>query len=90
VGAVVASIRDSHRIEGTSTLTQQLCKNFFLTVDRSPSRKIHEMFMAILLEQRTTKEQILTMYANDINLGSAARSIFAGSAKAPPRSSARI
>ena len=69
VGAVVASIRDSHRIEGTSTLTQQLCKNFFLTVDRSPTRKIHEMFMAILLEQRTTKEQILTMYANDINLG---------------------
>jgi penicillin-binding protein 1B len=69
VGAVVASIRDSHRIEGTSTLTQQLCKNFFLTVDRSPSRKIHEMFMALLLERKTSKEQILTMYANDINLG---------------------
>jgi penicillin-binding protein 1B len=69
VGAIVASVRNSHRIEGTSTLTQQLCKNFFLTVDRSPSRKIHEMFMAILLERRTTKEQILTMYANDINLG---------------------
>jgi penicillin-binding protein 1B len=69
VGAIVASVRDSHRIEGTSTLTQQLCKNFFLTVDRSPTRKIHEMFMAILLERRTTKEQILTMYANDINLG---------------------
>jgi penicillin-binding protein 1B len=69
VGAVVASVRNSHRIEGTSTLTQQLCKNFFLTVDRSPSRKIHEMFMAILLERRTSKEQILTMYANDINLG---------------------
>jgi penicillin-binding protein 1B len=68
-GAIVASIRDSHRIGGTSTLTQQLCKNFFLTVDRSMSRKIHEMFMAILLERRTTKEQILTMYANDINLG---------------------
>ena len=68
-GAVVASVRDSHRIGGTSTLTQQLCKNFFLTVDRSMSRKIHEMFMAILLERRTTKEQILTMYANDINLG---------------------
>jgi len=69
VGAVVASIRDSHRIGGTSTLTQQLCKNFFLTVDRSATRKIHEMFMALLLERRTTKEQILTMYANDINLG---------------------
>jgi len=69
VGAIVASVRDSHRIGGTSTLTQQLCKNFFLTVDRSPSRKIHEMFMAVLLERRTTKDQILTMYANDINLG---------------------
>jgi len=69
VGALVASVRDSHRIGGTSTLTQQLTKNFFLTADRRLSRKIHEMFMAVLLERRASKQQILTMYANDINLG---------------------
>ncbi len=69
VGAIVASIRDSHRISGTSTLTQQLTRNLFLTRDRSTNRKIHEMFMAILLERRASKAQILTMYANDIDLG---------------------
>lgn len=69
VGAVVASIRDSHRIGGTSTITQQLTRELFLTLDRSPSRKVHEMFMAILLEGRASKQQILTMYANNINLG---------------------
>jgi penicillin-binding protein 1B len=69
VGAVVASIRDSHRISGTSTLTQQLTRNLFLTRDRSTKRKIHEMFMAVLLERRASKEQIMTMYANDVDLG---------------------
>ncbi len=69
VGALVASVRDSHRIGGTSTLTQQLTKNFFLTADRRLSRKVHEVFMAVLLERRVSKQQILTMYANDINLG---------------------
>jgi len=69
VGALIASIKDSHRIGGTSTLTQQLIKNLFLTTDRRLSRKVREMFMALLLERRASKEQILTMYANDINLG---------------------
>ena len=69
VGSVVASIRDSHRIGGTSTLTQQLTRDFFLTTNRSPIRKLHEMFMAILLERRATKDQILTMYANNMSLG---------------------
>jgi penicillin-binding protein 1B len=69
VGAVIASVRDSHRISGTSTLTQQLTRNLFLTRDRSTKRKIHEMFMAILLERRASKEQIMTMYANDVDLG---------------------
>src|SRR6185369_11735906 len=69
VGAVIARVRDSHRISGTSTLTQQLARNLFLTRDRSTTRKIHEMFMAVLLERRASKEQIMTMYANDVDLG---------------------
>jgi penicillin-binding protein 1B len=77
VGAVVDAIRRQDRVEGTSTLTQQLARNFFLTLDRragggfdrSPGRKLREAFIAVLLEQRLTKNQILTMYANEVYLG---------------------
>jgi penicillin-binding protein 1B len=69
VGAIVDSVRSSKRVQGVSTITQQLARNFFLTLDRSMVRKVHEMFIALLLEQRLTKEQILTMYANEIYLG---------------------
>jgi penicillin-binding protein 1B len=68
-GAVIDSFRDSDKVRGTSTLTQQLARNFFLTPDRSMKRKVHEMFISFLLEQRLTKEQILTMYANEVYLG---------------------
>ncbi|MBI4472500.1 MAG: transglycosylase domain-containing protein [Acidobacteria bacterium] len=69
-GAIIDyGIRDRERIEGTSTLTQQLARNFFLTLDRSPVRKAQEIFIALMLEQRLSKEQILTMYANDVYLG---------------------
>src|SRR6185369_753759 len=68
-GAIVSAVKDSHRVEGTSTLTQQLARNFFLSPDRSPSRKVREAFIAMLLEQRLTKDQILTMYANEVYLG---------------------
>ena len=69
VGAVVHSIRGSGRVGGTSTITQQLARNFFLTPDRSIKRKLNEIFISFLLEQRLTKQQILTMYANEVYLG---------------------
>ena len=73
VGAVIDSVTRVKRIQGTSTLTQQVARNFFLGAgavqDRSPKRKLSEMFLAVLLEQRLTKEQILTLYANEIYLG---------------------
>src|SRR5262245_50539216 len=56
VGAVVHSLRDSERIGGTSTITQQLARNFFLTPDRSYQRKVAEIFISLLLEQRLTKQ----------------------------------
>jgi penicillin-binding protein 1B len=71
-GAVVQRITKGTRLQGTSTLTQQLARNFFLPetrLQRSPVRKAHEIFIAFLLEQRLTKEQILTFYANDVYLG---------------------
>src|SRR5262245_26600220 len=73
VGAVVHSVRDSERVGGTSTITQQLARNLFLTVngrnERSIRRKITEIFISFLLEQRLTKQQILTLYANETYMG---------------------
>lgn len=56
-------------MQGGSTLTQQLVKNFYLTSERSFKRKINEALMALLLEFHTDKEQILQAYINEINLG---------------------
>jgi penicillin-binding protein 1B len=69
IGAFVHSVRESTRMGGTSTLTQQLARNFFLTPDRSIRRKATEVFISFLLEQRLTKQQILTMYANEVYMG---------------------
>src|SRR5712691_6124054 len=69
IGAFVRSFRASTRLGGTSTITQQLARNFFLTPDRSIRRKAAEVFISFLLEQRLTKQQILTMYANDTYMG---------------------
>ncbi len=55
--------------EGGSTITQQLVKSFFLTPERTPKRKLSEAYMAIILERKLTKEQILAMYCNQIYLG---------------------
>lgn len=71
-GAIFQSFRSGNRVQGTSTLTQQLARNFFLPetrLQRSPVRKAHEIFIAFLLEQRLSKQQILTLYANDVYLG---------------------
>ncbi len=55
--------------EGGSTITQQLVKGFFLTPERTLKRKLSEAYMSIILEQKLTKEQIMTLYCNQIYLG---------------------
>jgi penicillin-binding protein 1B len=68
-GAFVSNLRQTHRLQGGSTITQQLARNFFLTPEVTWRRKFSEAFIALLLELRLTKEQIFTMYANEVYLG---------------------
>jgi penicillin-binding protein 1B len=56
-------------VQGGSTLTQQLAKNFFLTQDRTLWRKVNEALIALILEARYEKDEILEAYANEIYLG---------------------
>ncbi len=56
-------------LQGGSTLTQQLVKNFYLTADRTLRRKLTEMVMAVLLEIHYSKEEILETYINEVYLG---------------------
>lgn len=55
--------------EGGSTITQQLVKNYFLTNERTFKRKFKELFMALLLETRASKDDILQSYINEIYMG---------------------
>src|SRR5580693_8126160 len=68
-GAAYRDIVSGGRVQGASTLTMQLARNLFLSPDRSFHRKIEEALLAIQIERRFTKEQIFTLYANQIFLG---------------------
>lgn len=67
------------KLEGGSTLTQQLVKNTLLTPERTVRRKIREFILAIIVEARYSKDEILSMYLNQIPYGSTAYGIEAAS-----------
>lgn len=69
VRAVFRNVAAGGVAEGASTLTQQLVKNYFLTSERTYKRKVIEAFMAIVLDARYSKREILEAYLNDIYLG---------------------
>ncbi len=67
--AALANFKAAAVVEGGSTLTQQLVKNFYLNSERTLSRKIQEVLMALLLELHFSKEEILETYLNEVYLG---------------------
>jgi penicillin-binding protein 1B len=67
--AFVANIKAGKAVQGGSTLTQQLVKNYFLTSERTLVRKLNEAMMAVLLELHYDKAQILEAYINEVFLG---------------------
>jgi penicillin-binding protein 1B len=79
IGALITNMRgDRAYLVGASTITQQLARNFFLTAEmaeeqqtrqRSLRRKLLEQFMAVILETKATKDDILELYLNDVYLG---------------------
>ena len=80
--AMIANIKAGRVVQGGSTLTQQLVKNFYLSRERSISRKLNEAFMALLLEVHYSKQDILETYVNDIFLGQAGNTAIHGFAMA--------
>ncbi|AYG64728.1 MULTISPECIES: transglycosylase domain-containing protein [unclassified Rhizobium] len=77
--AVVTNVLTGHAVQGGSTLTQQLAKNLFLSPDRTLERKVQEVLLALWLERKYTKDQILTMYLNRVYFGSNAYGVEAAS-----------
>ena len=69
VQATLKDVWGDERLQGGSTLTMQLARNFFLTPKRTLSRKAQEIFLALVLEQRLSKEQIFELYSNEVYVG---------------------
>ncbi len=75
----ISNIMASKRLEGASTITQQVAKNFLLTNEVSLNRKIKEAILAFRIERALSKERILELYLNQIYLGSGAYGVAAAS-----------
>tara|TARA_B100001057_G_scaffold233599_1_gene233827 strand:+ start:2070 stop:4406 length:2337 start_codon:yes stop_codon:yes gene_type:complete len=75
----IRNVMTSKRLEGASTITQQVAKNFLLTNEVSFNRKIKEAILAFRIERALTKERILELYLNQIYLGSGSYGVAAAS-----------
>src|SRR5439155_7460641 len=81
VRAVGSAVVEGHRLRATSTITQQLARNIFLTNKRDYVRKVKEAILAMALERKFTKDQILELYLNREYFGGGAYGIDAASRK---------
>ena len=68
--AMAVNVRSGRFVQGGSTLTQQLAKNLFLTPERTIERKLKELLLALRLERRFGKNELLSIYLNRVYLGS--------------------
>lgn len=73
--AIVANVKEGRIKEGGSTITQQLAKNLFLSGERTFERKFKEMILALEIESKYSKEEILEMYLNVVYFGSGAHGV---------------
>jgi len=69
LSAAIANLRAGHTVQGGSTITQQVAKNFLLTSERTYTRKIREIILAHRIEEHFSKDDILYLYLNQIYLG---------------------
>ncbi|QUD90662.1 PBP1A family penicillin-binding protein [Phenylobacterium montanum] len=77
--AVAADITKGRTAEGASTITQQLARNLFLTPDQTMERKAQELALAVMIEQKYTKKQILALYLSRVYFGNGAYGLEAAS-----------
>ncbi len=68
-GALYANFRSGRVVEGASTITQQLVKSMYLSREQTLARKVQEMLIALILERRHSKQEILEAYLNEIYFG---------------------
>ena len=79
MGAAYHDLTSKNRAQGASTLTMQLARNLFLSNERTFGRKLQEVLLSIQIEHNFTKQQIFTLYANQIYLGRGVYGFEAGS-----------
>jgi penicillin-binding protein 1A len=88
--AVTRNLSGGGGMQGGSTITQQLAKNLFLTQERTFSRKIQEAILAVWLEKRFSKDQILELYMNRVYFGSGAYGVEAAAQRYFGRSARNV
>ena len=79
VGAAYEDVHTKGKAQGASTLTMQLARNLFLSSEKTYGRKLQEIFLTLQIERHFTKDQIFTLYANQIYLGRGTYGFEAGS-----------
>ncbi len=79
LGSIYHDLASKGRAQGASTLTMQLARNLFLSSERTFGRKLQEVFLSIQIERKFTKQQIFSLYANQIYLGHGVYGFEAGS-----------
>jgi penicillin-binding protein 1A len=77
--AMMRNVMSGRLVQGGSTITQQLAKNLFLSPERTMGRKVQELLLALWLEQKYSKSQILEMYLNRVYFGSGSYGVEAAS-----------